>query len=260
MIDATDYEKRVLAAVPAKALTFLRAIATKVEIRALLFGAGYTQAEQEQGWTWLHVVTGYVPPSGTPADDAAARAAIAELDEWDEPGLRRIGAALQRLHPAQYEFVFAGLDSAQGVGAVLSVSTLLQRLDALENGADRTSTREADRAAIATLTARGITPELRAHLGSLVSVAQGVATPDLSDPAADQRDEALLNLLAWYKDWSETARAVVHRKDYLIMLGLSKRRQSKGNDDVEDVPATEVPLAIDDQRQVQSNEPAVATA
>jgi hypothetical protein len=62
------------------------------------------------------------------SDDGAARAAIAELDEWDEPGFRRIAAALERLHPDAHAFVFAGLEAARGTGSVLSVTTLLDRV------------------------------------------------------------------------------------------------------------------------------------
>src|SRR5262245_34648631 len=124
-IENTEYEKRVLAALPGKALTFLRAAATKVEIRAALFAAGYSTEEQAAGWSLLEKASGYVPDVASISDDGAARAAIAELDAWDEPGFRRIGAALERLHPDAHAFVFAGLEAAQGAGSVLSVTTLL---------------------------------------------------------------------------------------------------------------------------------------
>src|SRR5690606_34354105 len=144
MEEMTDYEKRVLAATPGKALIFLRATATKVDIRALLFAAGYSQHEQAHGWSLLHTATGYVAPLESAADDKLARAAITELDQWDEPGLRRVSAALERLHPEQFAYVLAGLEAAQGAGAVLSVATLLDRLDELESGTNRPDTRDAD--------------------------------------------------------------------------------------------------------------------
>jgi hypothetical protein len=238
-MEMSDYEKRVLAATPGKALTFLRATATKVGIRAALFPAGYTPQEQEVGWSWLQRASGYVPGVGSVEDDATARAAIAEVDAWDEPGFRRIGAALQRLHPEQHAFVFAGLEAARGAGALLTVATLLDRLDALAKGRS-SATEVADRQALATLNARGITPELRSHLRGLIAAAQVAATPALaSNPSAEDRAQALLELRAWYKDWSETARAVISRKDYLIMLGLSKRRSS-GSAEVDEVLETEV--------------------
>ncbi len=34
------------------------------------------------------------------------------------------------------------------------------------------------------------------------------------------------SLRAWYEDWSETARAVITRRDHLIRLGLAKRKKA----------------------------------
>ncbi len=225
--ETTEYEKRVLAATPEKAVTFLKTTATKVDIRALLFAAGYSQEEQQVGWKLVGRATGHVRGVSSVDDDLAARAAIAEIDAFDEPGFQRVGAALERLHPEQNEFVFAGLSAARGAGSLLSVTTLLDRLDALESSDDRKATRKADQAAIATLTKRGITPELRAHLRQLLETAQSAVPAEFPEnPSAEDRDAALKELRAWYKDWSQTARAVITRKDYLIMLGLSKRRRS----------------------------------
>lgn len=44
--------------------------------------------------------------------------------------------------------------------------------------------------------------------------------------ATDSRLEGLRALRAWFDDWSETARTVVARRDYLIRLGLAKRKKS----------------------------------
>lgn len=35
----------------------------------------------------------------------------------------------------------------------------------------------------------------------------------------------LENLRAWFVEWSETARAAIGRRDYLIRLGLAKRKK-----------------------------------
>jgi hypothetical protein len=227
-MNISDYEKRVLAAIPAKAQIFLRAAATKLEIRAALFAAGYSEEEQALGWQLLEKASGYVPGIASPSADTAARAAIAEIDAWDEPGLKRVGAALGRLHPEQHAFVFAGLETAQGIGSLLSVATLLDRLDALERAPERAGTRAADRAAIATLTGRGITPEVRRRLRELLKVAQTAEAPVFPvDASSEERDQALRELRAWYKDWSETARAVIRRRDYLVMLGLTQRRKAE---------------------------------
>ncbi len=40
------------------------------------------------------------------------------------------------------------------------------------------------------------------------------------------RLDDLRALRAWYDDWAETARTVMTRRDYLIRLGLAKRKKS----------------------------------
>ena len=65
----SDYERRLLAQLPDKVLTFLRTVATKVEIRASLFAAGYSTEEQAAGWSLLEKATGYVPDVARMSDD-----------------------------------------------------------------------------------------------------------------------------------------------------------------------------------------------
>jgi hypothetical protein len=67
--------------------------------------------------------------------------------------------------------VFAGLQPAQGPAAVLGVATLLDRLDQLEAGT-RPGANAGDKAVLVTLAARQFGPQQRAHLRSLVSIAQ----------------------------------------------------------------------------------------
>ena len=90
----------------------------------------------------------------------------------------------------------------------------------------------------------GITPEVRGHLRELIAVAHTAAPPVFpSDPSVEDRHQALLELRAWYKDWSETARAVIRRKDYLVMLGLSKRRVNRGDPEEIDEAESDEPEA-----------------
>lgn len=234
---------------PDRALPFLRAIATRVEIRAAMLAAGYTEEEQAHGWKLLLEAAGYVATPLPQIDDQKARAAITELDAWDEPGFRRIHAALSRLHPEQDAFVFAGLEPAQGIGAIVTVATLLDRLDALESSPDRAATREADKAALATLAQRGIDRTIRERLAELVLIAQSARAPEVPEPAPTTaaRDAALLELRAWYRDWSETARAVIRRRDLLVLMGLARRRSPKQKDapvpaPVPTTPTTPAPI------------------
>jgi hypothetical protein len=215
---------------PQRALPFLRSIATKLEIRLAMLNAGYTDEEQRVGWKLLLAATGYSQGPAPATADAKARAAIAVLDQADESLFRRMHAALGRLHPEQDKFVFAGIGPGQGAAAVVSVSKLLERVDALDNSAERAATRDADHAALATLAQRGLDAAAFNKLRELVAIAQTaqpIETLAVTAKDSESREQALRDLLVWYKDWSETARAVIQRRDYRIMMGLSKRRRSE---------------------------------
>ena len=233
-----SYQQVLLETVPERALPFLRAIATNQQIRFTMAGAGYGEPEQAEGWRLLLGATGYAAQKLDVDADTEARHAINEIDNWDESGYRRIHAALERLHPAQDAFVFTGLEASTGPSAVLGVAKLLDRLDQLQKGTN------ADRAAIATLEKRGINTQMRTHLRSLVTVAQAAKPVELpTDPAPpDTQQQALELLYAWYRDWSETARALIRRRDHLILMGLAKRRSHKEDDPTTDDPNPAPPV------------------
>lgn len=219
--------QETLDATPGRVLTFLRGVGTTPAIRAALASRGYTADEHARGWSLLHAVSGFGSEQerslGTASDPEVTKA-IAELDAWDEDGFRIVRAALGRLHPEQANKVLEGLGPSNGPAAVVGVEALLDRIDALEKskGGD-------DHAAIKTLAQRGITPAERKRLRELVAIAkkgtsQTVVEAPADDPAKAARQKALVELRAWYEDWSEMARAVIKRRDRLIRLGLAKRK------------------------------------
>ena len=237
-MSSKSYLQVQLESAPERTLPFLRAIATNQQIRFAMAGAGYGDAEQAEGWQLLLGATGYAAQKLSLDADAAARQAIIELDNWDESGYRRIHAALERLHPEQDAFVFAGLEASRGPSAVLGVAKLLDRLDQLDKGS------EADRSAIATLEKRGINAKTREHLRSLVAIAQAAKPMDLpaDPPITDTQQKALESLNAWHRDWSETARAVIQRRDHLILMGLAKRRSHRDEEPNAEEPNSSDPI------------------
>jgi len=163
-------------------------------------------------------------------NDAAVEAAVAELDNWDEPNIRLIRAALTR-HPEAQAHVLEGIQPVVGPEAVLNVARILERLDALETTA-------AGQAALATLSKRGLDAAERKRLAALVKTAKGtgkVAAPTSSD---EEYEQALLQLRDWYTEWSEITRLIVKRRDHLIRLGLAERRTAGGTDELDVVDPT----------------------
>lgn len=227
-----DVTRETLEDTPSRVLPFLRAVGTSVPIRSILQAHGFTDAERKLGWTLLHAVSGFTDEAKAETVDVRVRDAMNTLDAWDEDGFRIVRAAFTRLHPAQKEFVLAGLGPSTGAGAVAGVKALLGRLDALEKGPERKATRKDDHAALDTLAARGIDAKERARLTALVLTAESasdIEAPDETGKAAREAVylKALGALRVWYVDWSEMARSVVKRKDYLIRLGLAKRKSAK---------------------------------
>jgi hypothetical protein len=221
----------VLQTIPGRTLDFLRGVASNPIIHSQLEAVGFSQAENRLGWELLHAASGYTPNPVAPPEKSAAFKAMAELDGWDEDGFRRIRAALERLHPPQCTFVFAGdLVASTGTAAVLGVKKLLDRLDDLETGKDRKATRKDDHAALKTLSDRKIAAkEERERLRKLVETAQTLEAPAPLPAAVDPgaRQEALIKLYAWYKDWSQTAHSVIKKKAHQITLGIAKRKSPR---------------------------------
>jgi hypothetical protein len=214
--------RQALDEVPNRVLTFLLAVGEFFPIRAALATKGYQEQEHEYAFSLLKKITAF-SRQGTPEIDRAARDALTEVDAWDEPNFACMKATLGRLHPEQERFLFHDLEPKQGPESIMSVTTLLDRLDAMESSADRKATRKADHAALATLAVRGYTRDYLARLRELVKTAQRVVV--IQPLTADDRTQALLDLHAWLTDWSTSANAVIKRRAHLVRLGLVKRKK-----------------------------------
>lgn len=211
--------------------TFLRAIALYPLISGAMAARGLTRADIQEGWDLLHRSMGLDTMPEVIIVESPARLAIAEIDGRDEDIFRLITSALRRRHRDQYDYVTEGLQAGSGAEAVLGMRRLLERLDALEHAPERAATREADHAALATLATRGITPAERTHLWQLVTTAQSPApapAPTVNREAAEAaRQQALLDLHAWYEEWADVARAVIKKHQLLIYLGLASPRSER---------------------------------
>ncbi|RYZ17676.1 MAG: hypothetical protein EOO70_01255, partial [Myxococcaceae bacterium] len=115
-----DVTRETLEATPARVVVFLRALGTSITLRSVLAQRGYTPDEHRRGWQLLHEASGFDSrlPDDPPADeDTTASRAVATLDDWDESGLRIVGAALRHRHPDQHAYVLDGLTASRGAGA-----------------------------------------------------------------------------------------------------------------------------------------------
>jgi hypothetical protein len=152
------------------------------------------------------------------------------------------------LHPEQYAYIFGdGLSAKTGPESLGSVQTFLDRYAALRDGTDptRADKRDADRAAAATLESRHIvTPATEQHLRELINTVKQAAPP--RPPAVVTASEESLQAAAkdfdaWLRDWRTTASAGLTRRDYRIMLGISRRRTPEGTPEQPVEPAPQPP-------------------
>lgn len=248
MIETLNPSRQVLDETPARALTFLRAAGTSQPIRSALATRGYTKAEHDRGWSLVLRASGFSEGGAVTADlDVKVAEAATAVDGWDEPNFDIISTALAFHFPKQHEFLFqSDLKPARGAASIVTVETMLNRLDELENGKDRKSTRKQDHEALALLAQRGITKDERTRMRGLLHIAKEGTKPAAApapDPAQDKareaRDAALRELYFWYKGWAAVARAVIKRGDYLVRLGLRNRASASENGAEE--PATNEP-------------------
>jgi hypothetical protein len=213
-------------------VTFLHAAATDAGIRSALEAGGYAPKDHEEGLALLLAVCAIRAGGLDPADDEPARRAAAELAGWTRTHLPRLRAALERLHPEALA-LFAGLDERQDEidgRAVLVMATLLERLRALEAKGGACEVME-------TLARRGVDGAERRRLGDLVVAAQRAEAPSVGAVRlrsgcgdAMRAGAEIVALHRWLYDWSTTARAFVGRKDWLMRLGVMRRRRREGRE------------------------------
>lgn len=206
-----------LVSMPGRALTFLMAIATRAPIRALMVEGGFRAEDHAEGWRLLAAAGRLREDARTSSSQLRAQKALKEINDWLSTNARRFRAALERLHPDAVA-LFPELDWRYPMDVLLAAARLLERL---QHGPEA-----ADAALMATLAQRGLTtPEIQ-RLSQLVVEAQSAGDSAAAAPELESRTDELLELYRWYRDWAESARRFVQRRDYQIQLGIAGKRLS----------------------------------
>ena len=208
-----------LEATPARVLTFLMAIARRAPIRAAMGEAGFLPEDHAEGWRLLMAVGEISDGAAMGATQSQAAAALVQIHEWVTGNFRRYRVALERLHP-QSAFLFRESDSRNPAESLLAMATLLKRLPAQYDGSQESALLE-------TLAQRGLNATEIGRLGQLVALAQSIgSTPVGDDAASDDRTSELVALYHWYRDWVESAKQFVKRKDYRVQLGIAAKHEA----------------------------------
>ncbi len=140
----------------------------------------------------------------------------------------------------QADFVLKGLAPSKGAKAVVTMRQLLDRLDALETGKGRGEAHKDDHAALALLTKRGVSAEFRKGMRAKVQAAETFGEVVVPRAIVTSREEEhvtdLVELRAWFEEWSEIARLEIKRKDLLIRMGLAQRKTRGAKEEPVDAP------------------------
>jgi hypothetical protein len=204
---------------------------------AALQARGFQQSDMDEGWALLKKVVD-VRFDAMPAE--ASSTIVEEVDSWENKWFSVIDATLRRSFPEIHAQVLLNLSQTDGPPVILSVSTLLQRLDALRAASD-----EPSKAAIAKLEQRGVTTavldEVRKLIASAATVTQPVVVAPIStEEAAELAQENEEAMWAYYLEWSAIARSAIKDKRLLRVLGFSPVRRSKADDASDDDAAEPV--------------------
>ena len=229
----TRYTQAQIDVLTDRGIRLLSAISQVPAIRGGLDAGGYSEADHMEGWELTLQLIGFkstiASESGT--KQLRQREAVAQLDAWDGPNFDRARAALDRAFPAQSAYIFDNLSAKTGAEAIGAVRTFVDRCAALRDGTDptRAATREQDRAASALLATRRILDQdEEQRLRKLIADATSLPDRPLAhEPDPETRQETARKLYAWLRDWRETARVLITRRDYQIRMGLAERRAAK---------------------------------
>lgn len=190
------------------------------EARKALQARGLSTQELEEGYRLLraaietfHAADEHAEPPDT----------VALLDAWENRWLPIVRAALEHRFPSVAKSVLLNLRQIRGPTLLISLPTLLDRIEALEH-----SKLTAACQAHALLTQRGLTPQVIAEARTHVRDTQRLPRIKPLAPPVDPRSKHLGALWAWYLDWSQTARAAISDPAVLRVLGFGKVGRPKG--------------------------------
>lgn len=190
-------------------------------VYAALEAHGFTSADRDQGFELLRGLTdSKLSVTPVPARDASS---LDRLDAWENLWFPIADATLRARFPSVHATVFLNLRQSEGAEVVISVGTMLDRLDALRASGSKEATD-----AIALLATRGLDAARIAEGRGLLDAANAPVQRATSNGGIDPETIAAREaaLWTWYLEWSQIARAAIHDRRQLRLLGFGQKRAS----------------------------------
>lgn len=217
------------------------------KVQRALGGHGWSEGDLVEGWTRLQrLTTDRLDYQSSLVDPRL----LGALDRWENRWFPVIEVVLRTHHPKAHEVVFRNLRQTDGAEVVVSVSTLLGRLDAIARPEAEGGLGEEGVAARAMLEKRGVTAavltEARDMLAQIGSLAEPPTQPEPESTEAAKAAED--SLWSWYLEWSAIARVAISDRRLLRSLGFLRRvRRPDGTEEdvvVTDDVDTDAPIGV----------------
>jgi len=208
-----------------RVLQFLVGLGNRRVRRALTVYA-FTDADLDDGWKRLMALS-RVSADGEEEVDPAL---LERLDAWEN---RWFGVAevLLRIHfPDVHTYVFRNVRQGEGIEVVVSVSTLLRRLELVALPEEEGGMGELGSEACARLATRGlddaVLDEARELLRQLASPQQAPPV-DYDTLDREARAAAERHMWEWYLEWSTLARLAIRDRRLLRSLGFLRSEKKR---------------------------------
>lgn len=239
-----------------RVLTFLAALANPL-IALRLRGYGLDQTELDRGWGLLRASSSLRLNSTPIGSDAGARSVVL-LDAWENFWFPITQTVLRVRFPAVEKWMFLNLTQQEGDDVVLSVGTLVARLEQLDSktGLEGEVAAQAEDAR-KLLADRGLTPEIVNEARGLLDDIARLKTVSIPDPEAQQlaKKEAEREMWAWYLEWSAIAQRVITNRRHLRELGYKlSPKGAPGPVVLEDLEEEEEVEEIDETEETEDFE------
>ncbi len=220
-----------------RTLQFLLALRVAA-IAGALAKFGFDAEDLAKGWQLLSALTrGRLDGAAAPVDASL----VDRIDAWENVWFPVADATLASNAPEAHAFVFHNLSQTSGPAVIVSVGTLVQRIEKLESAVSRGGLGGPGHAARQLLVKRGLTDDVLGDVKTLletVTMPEDVAEPDIDTDASDEAERALW---AWYLEWSAIARVAIKDRRLLRRCGFLKSDKSAPDETPPAKPVTALP-------------------
>jgi hypothetical protein len=186
-------------------------------VRRALAAHGFTEADLLTGLGFLQALTTTKLDFVSTVVDPKL---VGELDAWENRWFPIVDVVLRTNHPAVHEHVFRNLAQTEGAEVIISVSTFLDRIEAISKAANDGGLGAEGRAARKLLEKRGLNESVVATARELLAQVGKLEPLDEQPDVVEATEEAEQNLWNWYLEWSGIARVAIRDRRLLRSLGF----------------------------------------